>query len=146
MGFKHPSALPNALTIFALILASSALHACASASTTPFVIALPDAYYLQRDRDSQIALRRGGREVIRGPIAAYGVDREIVAGCVGESPQRSFSYPNDRPFPDSPACRYFILDASSGRLETDMDPVTWRARLGEIGVPSLEIRAPLLPE
>ncbi len=85
--------------------------------------------------------------MIRGPIAAYAVNREIVAGCVGEWPRRSFAYPNETPFPDSPDCRYFILDTPSGRLEMDMDPQAWRARLGQIGAPeSLQITAPVLPQ
>src|SRR4051794_31066969 len=68
---------PNQLVAFA--------RACASASAAPFGVALPKGYYLQRDRDSRIGLiKRGGRQVIRGPIAAYAVDRDIVAGCVGE--------------------------------------------------------------
>ncbi|MEJ1966062.1 MAG: hypothetical protein WDO56_32730 [Gammaproteobacteria bacterium] len=136
------------LATVAVILVSSVLHACASASSTPFVVALPNGYYLQRDRDSRIGLiKRGGRQVIRGPIAAYAVNREIVAGCVGEWPRRSFAYPNETPFPDSPDCRYFILDTPSGRLEMDMDPQAWRARLGQIGAPeSLQITAPVLPQ
>jgi hypothetical protein len=132
----------------ALILVSSVLQACASASTAPFVVALPNGYYLQRDRDSRIGLiKRGGRQVIRGPIAAYGVSGEIVAGCVGEWPRRSVAYPNETPFPDSPDCRYFILNTPSGLLESDLDPQAWRARLAQMGAPqSLRITAPVLPE
>jgi hypothetical protein len=119
----------------------------ACASTPPFVVALPNGYYLQRDRNAQVALvQRGGRTIIQGPIAAYGVSGELVAGCVGESPKRSFSYPNDTPFPDSPDCRYFILDTPSGHIESGLDPQAWRAKLKAIGAPqSLPITAPVLP-
>jgi hypothetical protein len=141
--------LPSrSLATIGLILVSLVLYGCATASPAPFVVALPNGYYLKRDRDSHVGLiERGGRQVIRGPIAAYAVDREIVAGCVGEWPRRSFAYPNEIPFPDSPDCRYFILDTASGRTETGMDPQTWRARLAQVGAPkSLQITAPVLPE
>jgi hypothetical protein len=136
------------LAMIAWVLVGSLPQACASASGSPFVVALPNGYYLQRDRHSHIGLiKRGGRQVIRGPIAAYAVDRNIVAGCVGEWPRRSYAYPNETPFPDSPDCRYFILDTPSGHLETGLDPQTWRARLKQVGAPqSLQITAPVLPE
>ena len=130
---------------FATLVSLFAMTACVSAP--PFVVALPNGYYLQRDRNSHVALiKRGGRTVIKGPIAAYAVSGELVAGCVGEWPERSFSYPNETPFPDSPACRYFILDTPSGHVENGLDPQTWRARLKQAGAPqSLPITAPVLP-
>jgi hypothetical protein len=135
------------LAVIALAAVSSLPQACASSSASAFVVALPNGYYLQRDRESHVGLiKRGGRQVLRGPIAAYAVDREIVAGCVGEWPRRSFSYPNETPFPDSADCRYFILHTPDGRLETGLDPQTWRAKLKEAGAPeSLQITAPVLP-
>jgi hypothetical protein len=116
-------------------------------ASPPFVVALPNGYYLQRDRDTHVNLiKRGGSIVLRGPIAAYAVSGNIVAGCVGEWPPRSFAYPNETPFPDSPDCRYFILDTPSGRIEKGLDPQSWRARLKEAGAPaSLPITAPVLP-
>jgi hypothetical protein len=139
---------PGSVAALALILASFVLHACTTAAPAPSVVALPNGYYLKRNGDSHIGLiKRGGREVIRGPVAAYAVDRELVAGCVGEWPHRSFAYPNETPFPDSADCRYFILDTVTGRIETGMDPRAWRARLAQVGAPeSLRITAPLLPE
>jgi hypothetical protein len=143
---KHHLAPSCSLARTGLILVSSLLHACVTAPAAQSVVALPNGYYLQRDRDSHIGLiKRGGRQVIRGPIAAYAVSREIVAGCVGLWPKHSFSYPNAAPFPDSPDCRYFILDTASGHVETGMDPQTWRAHLGQFGAAeSLQITAPLL--
>jgi hypothetical protein len=143
---RHSGTSPSLATI-AWILVSSALQACASTSTSPYVVALPNGYYLQRDRDSRIELiKRDGRKIIRGPIAAYAVNRDLVAGCVGEWPRRSFGYPNETPFPDSPDCGYFILQTPSGQLEAGMDPQTWRKRLGQLGAPeSLRITAPVLP-
>jgi hypothetical protein len=137
----------GSLAALAWVLITAGLHACATAGPAPFVVALPNGYYLKRDSQSQIDLiRRGGRQVIRGPIAAYAVDHDVVAGCVGEWPARPSGYPNETLFPDSPDCRYFILDTVSGRLETDMDPQTWRAKLAQVGAPkSLPITAPVLP-
>jgi hypothetical protein len=118
----------------------------------PSVVALPNGYYLQRsdgqrDKASSIDLvKRGGGPVVRGPIAAYDVDGNLVVGCVGKWPERGFSYSNEAPFPDSPDAKYFILDTTNGRLEGGLDPASWRTRLKALGAPeSLEITAPALP-
>jgi hypothetical protein len=123
------------------------LLASACAASAPFVVALPNGYYLQRDRAANVALvKRGGRTLIPGPIAAYSVAGNVVAGCVGEWPRRSSGYPNETPFPDSADCRYFILDTASGRIEQNLTPEAWRSRLKEYGAPqALRITAPVLP-
>ena len=143
MHSRHPFTRWSLCAALALCLL---LAACATASP-PFAVALPNGYYLQRDLASNIALvKRNGREVIRGPIAAYAVANPLVAGCVGEWPRRSFAYPNEIPFPDSPECHYFILDTSSGHLETGMSPTEWRLRLKHYAASgSLQITAPVLP-
>ncbi len=143
MSYRHFFTRWSPCGVLALCLL---LEACATASP-PFVIALPNGYYLQRERASAIALvKRNGREVIRGPIAAYVVTNTLVAGCVGEWPRRGFAYPDEVPFPDSPECRYFILDTPSGHLETGLSPTAWRLRLKQYGAPeSLQITAPVLP-
>ena len=131
--------------LWATVAVSLLVSACATSA--PFVVALPNGYYLQRDRASNVALvRRGGRTILPGPIAAYSVANNIVAGCVGDWPRRDFAYPNDSVFPDSADCRYFILDTPSGRMEKSLTPEAWRARLKELGAPqTLEITAPVLP-
>jgi hypothetical protein len=117
------------------------------ATVAPFVVALPNGYYLQRDRNSDVALvKRGGRTLIPGPIAAYAVASDVVAGCVGKWPARITGYPNELPFPDSADCRYFILDTRSRRMETNLSPDAWREHLKAYGAPAtLEITAPVLP-
>jgi hypothetical protein len=131
--------------LWAAVAVSWLVSACATSA--PFVVALPNGYYLQRDRASNVALvKRVGRILIPGPIAAYSVANNVVAGCVGEWPRRSFAYPNESPFPDSADCRYFILDTPSGRLEKNLTPETWRSRVKEYGAPqTLQITAPVLP-
>ena len=111
------------------------------------VVALPNGYYLKRDRDTNIDLvDRNDKEVVRGPIAAYRVSGNVVAGCVGQWPKSSFSYPNETPFPESAECRYFILDTPTGRLVQGLDLPSWRSHLKEAGVTeSLRITAPVLP-
>ena len=148
MTLKHRSPTSLLLVAVAWTLVGSTLQGCASARAAPFVVALPNGYYLQRDRDSHVGIiKRGGRQVLRGPIAAYAVEGETVAGCVGEWPPRSFAYPNETPFPDSVDCRYFILHTPTGQIETGMDPKTWRSRLADSGASeSLKITAPVLPE
>jgi hypothetical protein len=131
--------------LWAAVALSLLVSACATSA--PFVVALPNGYYLQRDRAANVALvKRGGRTLIPGPIAAYSVANNIVAGCVGEWPRRFFAYPNESPFPDSADCRYFILDTPSGRTEKNLTPEAWRSRLKEYGAPqTLQITAPVLP-
>ena len=133
-------------SLCAIVVLSVYLGACAS-TPSPFVVALPNGYYLQRDAASTIGLvRRDGRTILPGPLAAYAVSQNIVAGCVGEWPRRSFGYPNETPFPDSESCAYFILDTRSGRMETALSPAAWRSKLKDYGVPSsLRITAPILP-
>jgi len=130
----------------AIVAANLLLTSCATSA--PFVVALPNGYYLLRDRATHVALvKRGGGTVVAGPIAAYAVAGNVVAGCVGGWQRQSFGYSNESPFPDSADCRYFILDTPTARMETDLAPEAWRARLETYGVsPKLEITAPVLPQ
>ncbi len=134
---------------FALGAVSLVLQSCATTggSGPPSAVALPNGYYLQRDKAANIDLvKRGGNEIVRGPIAAYDVEGNLVVGAVGSWPERGFSYPNEAPFPDSPDAKYFILDTTSGKLESGLDPASWRAKLKALGArESLEITAPALP-
>jgi hypothetical protein len=133
-------------TLAGTLFICALLTACASAPP-PFVVALPNGYYLQRDRASNVELvTRAGRTLVQGPIAAYAVANNVIAGCVGNWPPRPFGYPNETPFPDSPDCRYFILDTPTGRMEKDLSPATWRSQLKQYGAPdTLRITAPVLP-
>lgn len=137
----------NKRMALAAIGAMVCVQGCATTPTYQPVVALPNGYYLKRDHEKNIDLvNRNDREVVRGPIAAYRVSGNVVAGCVGEWPKRSFAYPNETPFPDSGDCRYFILDTSTGKLVQGLDPDSWRARLKAAGVSeSLRITAPVLP-
>lgn len=137
--------LAQGRALFALLALCGAM--CASASTPPFVIALPFGYYLQRGDEGEIdVVRRNGHLVLHGPIAAYAVFGYYVTGCVGHWPKRSFAYPNELPFPGSPDARYFVLDTRTGQLEKDLDEAAWKSRLAALGAPrSLAITAPILP-
>jgi hypothetical protein len=128
------------------------LQACATAgggggSGPPPAVALPNGYYLQRDKTSNIDLvKRGGKEIVKGPIAAYDVEGNLVVGAVGTWPERGFSYPNEAPFPDSPDAKYFILDTTNGQLQSGLDPKGWREQLKARGASeTLKITAPALP-
>jgi hypothetical protein len=130
-------------TIITLILAPWLLAACAT--TTGPVVALPNGYYLQPNKKQQTEIvKRGGRQVLRGPIAAYAVSAEIVTGALGEPRLESRSYPNDLPFKGTAETRYFVLETVSGRLDSNLDESAWRSRLADLGAPaSLRIYAPL---
>jgi hypothetical protein len=144
LGFAPLHLLLNVFAIIALLVPGAAM----SSTPSPFVVALPNGYYIERDQASQPGIvKRSGTTVLQGPIAAYAVYRHYIAGAVGTWPPRAFSYPNESEFPGSPDARYFILDTESGHLESDLSEEAWRARLSALGIPSsLRIRAPILPE
>ena len=120
------------------------LAACATSAQTA-VVALPNGYYLQPDKQRQTELvKRGGRVVLPAPIAAYAVSSTVVAGAEGAPSVESRSYTNDLPFEGKPETRYFVLDTHSGKLEKDLDAAAWEARLKALGIPTpLRIYAPL---
>jgi len=120
------------------------LAACATSAQTA-VVALPNGYYLQPDKNKQTEIvKRGGKVMQAPPIAAYAVSATVVAGALGEPSAKSHSYTNDLPFEGKPETRYFVLDTDSGKLESNLDAATWEQRLKALGVPTpLRIYAPL---
>jgi hypothetical protein len=132
------------MRIIALAAVAAAIGACATTRTGP-VVALPNGHYLQPNKAAQTSLvKRTGARVLPGPIAAYAVSKHIVAGALGEPHPLSRVYTNDWPFKGTPQTRYFVLDTSTGRLDSNLDEAAWRRRLDELGVPpSFKIFAPL---
>lgn len=130
------------LAAFAVVLMS--LVSCATAQTGP-VVALPNSYYLQPDKNLQTLLvRRNGHRLMKEHVAAYAVSGYIVAGALGDVKTKR-TYTNEVPYTGGPDSRYFILDTTTGKLETDLDEAAWRKRLQELGVrPDFQIY-PLLP-
>lgn len=118
---------------------------CATASQQS-VVALPEGYYIQRDRSSELDLvKRGGSTVLNGPIAAYAVYRNLVVGCTGTWPPRSSGYPNEAAFPGSPDAKYFILDTKSADLQSGLSAEAWKQALARANVPQdIQLTAPLL--
>lgn len=122
------------------------LSGCAT-TRSDFTVALPNGYYLMRASDEHVQLRsRGGRVTVDGPIAAYGVYRDIVTGAIGEWAPREGGYPNAVPFKGTDDSKYFVLETDSGKVMKDLAPDAWRSQLKELGVPQdVEITAPVLP-
>ena len=120
------------------------LAACAGGGARE-VVALPNGYYLQPDAKHQTELvKRSGRRVLTGTVAAYAVAGQIVTGALGDASPKGHSYANDLPFRGGPETRYFVLDTRDGRLDPNLDENAWHARLKELGAPgSLEIYPPL---
>jgi hypothetical protein len=141
----------KSLFVVSFALICTAFAACAS-TAQKFVIALPNGYYVERDKASNARIvKRTGGVVVPGPIAAYGVDRYIVTGLIGNVPTTGSSYPNDSPIRVTPELEkttsYFVLDTTSGKLETGLKTAAWEARLQELGAKVAGgIRAPLLPK
>ena len=130
-----------------LLVLTLFVSSCATADVHS-VIALPNGYYLQQNKAGQPSLvKRSGGTVIPGPIAAYKVYRDWVTGALGATAGKRGVYTNDLPFHGGPDTRYFVLDTSSGKLESGLDEATWKSRLTALGAPpNLEIYAPLLPD
>ena len=122
------------------------MHSSCAASRSVSVVALPNGFYVQPNKKAQASIvKRSGGTVLPGPIAAYAVFRHIVTGALGEPSAQSRAYTNDLPFHGSADTRYFVLDTSTGKLESDLTESAWKQRLEALGVPpSLEIYAPVL--
>jgi hypothetical protein len=106
-----------------------------AASVSGPVVVLPNSYYLQPDKGGQTRLvKHDGSRLLPGTIAAYTVTGQFVTGALGAVPDSSRSFTNDLDFAGTADTRYFILDTSSGKLETDLDEATWRKRLQDLGV------------
>jgi hypothetical protein len=135
----------------ALIPALAAVFLCVGACTaapTGAVIALPNGYYLQPTKSGGLAIEKThGREVVPGPVAAYAVVRQIVTGALGEPPPLHRHYTNDLPYKGGPDTRYFLLDTSTGKLDSGLDEAAWTARMKALNLPSpLELHSPIFPE
>lgn len=121
------------------------LGGCATAGQ-PVAVALPDGFYIQRDRSSKpVIVKRSGPTVLEGPVAAYAVHGRLVVGCVGTWPQRAAGYPNEAAFPGSPDAKYFILDTATGYVESGLTLEEWKKALAARHIPQdIRITAPLL--
>jgi hypothetical protein len=142
----HPTMNVRAL-IPGLLIALLSLNSCA-ATATQAVIALPNGYYLQPNKAGGLSLakRRGGA-MVRESIAAYAVVRQVVTGALGEPPPLHRYYTNDLPFKGTADTRYFVLDTTSGKLDTGLDEAAWKARVAALGLPpTIELHAPIFPE
>lgn len=142
----HPTMNVRAL-LPGLLLALLSLNSCAATATQP-VIALPNGYYLQPNKAGGLSLvKRRGSTVAPESIAAYAAVRQVVTGAFGEPAPLHRHYTNDLPFQGHADTRYFVLDTTSGKLDTGLDEAAWKARLAALGLPAaVELHAPIFPE
>jgi hypothetical protein len=100
---------------------------------------------MQPDKVAQSEIvKRDGQRIVPAPIAAYAVSGTVVSGALGEPAANSRLYTNDLAFSGKPETRYFVLDTTTGKLDTNLDEATWKKRLQELGVPTdLHLYAPL---
>ena len=122
------------------------IGSCATQRSSPFVVALPNGYLIERDKSAQTRIvRRAGGVVIPGPIAAYAVYRDVVTGSAGgAAPATTGKAAADA---SKATARYFVLDTSSGKVDRNLDAAAWSSRLKELGAPqSPELSPPILPE
>jgi hypothetical protein len=136
----RPVRLMRAVAFASLLLI--AVNAFAASVTGPVVV-LPNSYYLQPDKDGQTKLvKHDGSRLLPGNIAAYAVSGQFVVGALGAMPAHQFG--NDQEFTGTADSRYFILDTSSGKLESDLDEAAWHKRFADLGLRNdLHIYPPL---
>jgi hypothetical protein len=139
---RAPSRLLQSLACASLFLIAVSAYA---ASLSGPVVVLPNSYYLQPDEGGQTKLvKRDGKRVLPGTIAAYVVSGELIVGAIGSTPTPGHQFTNDLEFTGTADTRYFILDTASGKLESGLDEAAWHKRLQELGQRSdLHIYPPL---
>ena len=138
----------NGRALFAgLLIVSVSVSSCAAAPTAS-VIALPNGYYLQPASSGALSIERGrGSTVVPGPIAAYAVIRQVVTGALGDPPPLHRHYTNDLPYHGSAATRYFVLDTTTGKLDSGLDEAAWKMRMTSLDLAaSIELHTPIFPE
>ncbi|HTW38382.1 MAG TPA: hypothetical protein VMD49_07430 [Steroidobacteraceae bacterium] len=139
----HQRTLRRGAGLALAMLVALAIISCATTPRGPVVV-LPNGYYLQPDQEGQSAIvKRSGGVVVSAPIAAYAVSGYIVAGALGKAPVAARLY-SDLAFTGGANTRYFILDTTSGKLESGLEKGDWSKRLKALGVPSdFQIYPPL---
>ena len=128
--------------LFLIAVLCVTISSCATQGGSAFVVVLPNGYLIDRDRSSQTRIvKRAGGVVVPGPIAAYGVFRDVVTGSVSGAADKG------APGAEKPTPLYFVLDTTSGKVDRNLDAAAWNSRLKELGAPaSPELSAPILPE
>ena len=128
---RVPSLLRQLLTCASLSMFAVSVYA---GSVSGPVVVLPNSYYLQPDQGGQTKLvKRDGKRLLPGTIAAYVVSGLLVVGAIGATPPPGHQFTNDLEFAGTADTRYFILDTASGKLESDLDEAAWHKRLQELG-------------
>src|SRR6185295_15672302 len=91
-------------------VAAMALAGCATSSSSPFVVALPNGYQIVRGKTSEpmIVKRRGG-VVIPAPVSKYTVVRDVVAGAEDQT--------------------YFVLDTRTGQVTRGLAEAAYNDKL-----------------
>ena len=112
----------------------------------PLLVALPNDYHIERTRSGELVLENARGKALISPLAGYAVYGVIVTGLAGPEPHNDGSYANDTPLPESSEPRYFILDTSTGQLQSGLSAQDWKARLKALGTTDApEIHAVILP-
>ena len=103
------------------------LMSCATSSSSPFVVALPNGYQIVRGKTSEpmIVKRRGG-VVIPAPVSKYTVVRDVVAGAEDQT--------------------YFVLDTRTGQVTRGLAEAAYNDKLKSLNLPATpELSPPVLP-
>jgi hypothetical protein len=134
----------NFLASFLLIVMAVAAPVFAKSS---FSVSLPNGFYIERDKSSQLGILNRHGKVAVSPIAGYSVYGSLVIGLAGKEIDMDGAYQNDRPLPESAESNYFVIDTKSGQIEIGLSASGLKTKLVELGVTATpEVRAPILPK
>jgi hypothetical protein len=132
--------------LFLIAVLCVTIGSCATQRGSAFVVVLPNGYLIDRDKSSKTRIvKRAGGVVVPGPIAAYGVFRDVVTGSVASAAAGTADKADAGA--DKAAPQYFVIDTASGKVDQNLDAAAWNSRLKELGAPaSPNISPPILPE
>jgi hypothetical protein len=128
----HPRSVRLLRSLACMFLLTISLGAFAASVSGPVVV-LPNSFYLQPDKDGQTKLvKHDGSRLLPGTVAAYVVSGQYVVGALGTTPSAGHQFTNDLDFTGTPDTRYFILDTTTGKIESDLDEAAWRKRVKDL--------------
>jgi hypothetical protein len=104
------------------------LTGCATSSSSPFVVALPNGYQIVRGKTSEpMIVKKSGGVVIPAPVSRYTVVRDLVVGAEDQT--------------------YFVLNTRTGEVNKGLAEAAYNDKLKSLDIPATpELSPPVLPK
>lgn len=101
---------------------------CATSSSSPFVVALPNGYQIVRGKTSEpMIVKKSGGVVIPAPVSRYTVIRDVVVGAEDQT--------------------YFVLNTRTGEVNKGLADAAYNDKLKSLNIPAApELSPPVLPK